>query len=530
MVTHPVILRGAGAGTSQVPLIVKRTDQQFIPAILDELTAADGLAGLAASALNPAAAGATLELMQPVHRTFNVALLDVACDVYGRPRLDPARIEAAGLVVRRIAVADDGRPLTPEVREGWIQAERTFRGWVPFDSPEAEAADPDPEARPSALRSGNPNVDWLLAQLPRGGPAPLGRESVAPLFVAPPAVCEATGRTLLYGLVPVVSPEVSEQPPRLPDFDLKELRAHLPPFLRAGASFAIPRAGETLSFADAGDDRLRDFGLMLRQLKFEFGAFDDSARGRQLLALLNGVRLDRLPLGLGGAGLPVVLAPGRPLGDFLREASRVLVDQAGRPGSPEAGQPPRVTMPVLWPVVDEATGQQVLDLVHQELNQRLGEATAGQGRFDAPGRQYRLRAFVRVRREDGCPPVTVWSDYSPPFTIAPWYANSELPPVQVALPNVLDPATLRQLKPNVAFTVPRDLFNFLQANDPKKLMDGEGGRGQGGPAFDWICSFNLPIITLCAFIVLNIFLSLFDLIFRWLIFIKICVPFPRRFS
>jgi hypothetical protein len=47
-----------------------------------------------------------------------------------------------------------------------------------------------------------------------------------------------------------------------------------------------------------------------------------------------------------------------------------------------------------------------------------------------------------------------------------------------------------------------------------------------GISLMWICSFSLPIITLCAFIVLSIFLSLFDLIFRWLLFIKICIPFP----
>ena len=93
---------------------------------------------------------------------------------------------------------------------------------------------------------------------------------------------------------------------------------------------------------------------------------------------------------------------------------------------------------------------------------------------------------------------------------------------------MLDPDALKQLKPNVAFAVPRQLFNFIQANDPKGLLEGKGSNGAAGFAFDWICSFNIPIITLCAFIVLNIFLSLFDLIFQWMLFIKICIPIPRR--
>jgi hypothetical protein len=56
----------------------------------------------------------------------------------------------------------------------------------------------------------------------------------------------------------------------------------------------------------------------------------------------------------------------------------------------------------------------------------------------------------------------------------------------------------------------------------------EGKFSTEGLTLGWICGFNIPLITICAFIVLNIFLSLFDLIFRWLFFIKICVPFPKR--
>ena len=49
----------------------------------------------------------------------------------------------------------------------------------------------------------------------------------------------------------------------------------------------------------------------------------------------------------------------------------------------------------------------------------------------------------------------------------------------------------------------------------------------GSLGITWICGFNIPVITICAFIVLNIFLTLFNLIFGWLFFIKICVPFPK---
>ncbi|HEX9107841.1 MAG TPA: hypothetical protein VF832_11445, partial [Longimicrobiales bacterium] len=83
---------------------------------------------------------------------------------------------------------------------------------------------------------------------------------------------------------------------------------------------------------------------------------------------------------------------------------------------------------------------------------------------------------------------------------------------------------LKSLKPNVAFTLPPALQNLLQGN-PKDLMSGKPSGGS--MTIGWICSFSIPVITFCAFIVLNIFLSLFDLIFNWMLFIKICIPYPK---
>jgi hypothetical protein len=57
-----------------------------------------------------------------------------------------------------------------------------------------------------------------------------------------------------------------------------------------------------------------------------------------------------------------------------------------------------------------------------------------------------------------------------------------------------------------------------------------GGGGGGGLSLDWICGFNIPLITICAFFVLNIFLSLLNIVFFWLPIIKICIPFPAPSS
>ena len=73
--------------------------------------------------------------------------------------------------------------------------------------------------------------------------------------------------------------------------------------------------------------------------------------------------------------------------------------------------------------------------------------------------------------------------------------------------------------------MPPSLANLIKGS-PKDLMEGKGSTS--GLELGWLCTFSIPIITLCAFICLNIFLSLFDLFLRWMAFIRICIPIPKK--
>ena len=191
--------------------------------------------------------------------------------------------------------------------------------------------------------------------------------------------------------------------------------------------------------------------------------------------------------------------------------------------TPEAWPAPE--MPASWPARDATATARLVVALAVALGERFKTVKGRAGRFDVAGARYQIRAFLRVKPECGCPTRTIWSDYSEPFTIAPWYEGSGAPPVQVPLPDATDRNLLKSLKPNVAFVVPPALNNLLggSADDLAK------GKGSASPTPDlqWICAFSIPLITICAFIVLNIFLSLFDLIFRWMLFFKICIPFPK---
>jgi hypothetical protein len=500
MVAHEVSLQGAG-GAAAGPVILERTEQDFLPALLDRLSREQGLPDVLKSAARTRDTNGILKLFQPIHRTFHLALLDVSCLTFGRPRLDPKQIVGAGLVVRRTSTSGK----SGEMREAWMQENRLFRGWVPFSNVQHETRDPDPAFRRPELSAGHHEINRLLAM--QTGQVTRLREQEAPLFIAPPEVCRATGRTLLYGVIPVTSSEMTESP-AFPSFTEKDLEGHLHRYLKAGGPRSFPFAGTALNKLDPANASLADFVMLLKQVAIEFDAFGETQAARTLFAGLNSIVLT------GEQG-------SIKAGDFLKAASSVLLE---RDLSGTASQ----AMPDEWPVMSETQASTLAKLVLGTMQTRLAQVGGGQGRFGEEGRQYRLRAFVRVKQDDRCPPETVWSEYSEPFTIAPWYDNNGAPPVQIALPDVTKDF-LKKMKPNVAFAVPEGLFNLLQG-DAKSLADGKKVTPSPKLGIQWLCSFSLPLITICAFIVLNIFLQLFNIIFQWLLYIKICIPIPGRKS
>jgi hypothetical protein len=183
-------------------------------------------------------------------------------------------------------------------------------------------------------------------------------------------------------------------------------------------------------------------------------------------------------------------------------------------------------MPVRWPALSSQQASGLRLALSRALTERFAQLNMAPGRFDEPGAQYVVRAFVRLKPECGCPARIVWSEATEPFVIAPWFEGSGAPPVRIDLPDITAPGLLASLKPNVSFAVPAALQNLLSGN-PKDLMEGKKPP-DGGITIGWICSFSLPAITICAFIVLSIFLGLLNLIFSWLAFIKICIPYPKK--
>lgn len=507
MVEHPILLRGLGKlSVENRPTLLQRTDKELIPVLLAQLQAGDDLQAVAATVAQKRDANGLLKLYHPVQRTFTLVLFEAVCFTPGLPRLDPDTIESAGVVIRRLR----GNSV-----HGWLSRESSLRGWIDLQADQV-TQDPDPSLR-RGPSSGNALIDRSLA-LRLSLSEPLA-EQVTDLFVAPPAVCQALGKTVLYGVLPVTSGEFSEKPAANQASSIDSqytsgVAKHVPIYLRAGGKPAFALAGQTLSASDADPKQFQNnaalatFVEILRVLSVEFDLFATTAEAKALFAEINTLQL-LLP---GGAT--------QPMGDFFKQATDVLLDAI----------PNRtLTMPTAFPALSEIQAQKILQLIVASLSARLIASEQGERRFEDTTARYMLRGFVRVNRNPSCPPELVWSENSEPYTIAPWYESAEtgLPLPQVALPNPFDRDALRQLKPNVSFKVPEELFKLMNS-DLSKVIDGDKPSGGDGFGLDWLCSFSLPIITLCAFLVLNIFLSLFDIVFRWLLFIKICIPIPKK--
>ena len=123
-----------------------------------------------------------------------------------------------------------------------------------------------------------------------------------------------------------------------------------------------------------------------------------------------------------------------------------------------------------------------------------------------------------------CEPCQQWVSWpSIPFRIAPLYdPDAPARNIQLALPMDLSMSGLRRLKKSVSVRMSPELQRKLGAVD---LFDPSPGGDALGVAM--ICTFSIPIITLCAFVLLMALVFALNIVFWWLPFFRICEPVRR---
>jgi hypothetical protein len=158
-------------------------------------------------------------------------------------------------------------------------------------------------------------------------------------------------------------------------------------------------------------------------------------------------------------------------------------------------------------------------------------------------------AIFRIRcvyERPGCGPLhdDVVSDATEPFELAGFFdPDAPARPIRIGLPIDTTPAGLRKFDKNTAFVMSDVLCGQVQRMKSlgfidlvlsvlpwplhKDLSIGDM-KPCGSPStnFGMVCSLSIPIITICALILLMIIVTLLDLVFRWLPFFIICFPIP----
>ncbi len=505
--SHPTILRGAQParpGDHHVPpALVQLPLADAIPRLLaaigDRQGFVDMLTGKRAAELDEKR---TLRLWQPVHRFAHLVLVEAVCGVFGDPPVDRSRIRSAGAVIRLVEGADRRRWTRQSgVVEGWTVHPHTGRDTI-------DRYDPDPAERQRLAPAANRRV-FAAAGLRLDQD---DREEVSfPLFPAPPAVCAALGKTVLYGMVPTASSDQAPPDPQ-PPFDDEFLAGGIPNWLRAAPKTPPALAGVSVDAAgvETALPTVRDFIDDLNWVAQGCGLGTDSSEAAALRTALDGISL----VWHGPEADSPDTTEG--LGAFLERAQQVLVERRTEAGT--------LTFPDVWTLPTGAQETALRAKIIACFTARWTAMAPGRGRYEDESARYVLSAFLRYTDDCACPHIH-WTEETEPFAIVPWYEGSGTPPVRINLPD-LNPAGLRKLKPNVAFAMPPDLRKTLDALDLKGLLDGK--KPNGKLEFGMICSFSIPIITLCAFIVLYIFLGLLNIVFWWLAWIKICIPYPKK--
>jgi hypothetical protein len=146
-----------------------------------------------------------------------------------------------------------------------------------------------------------------------------------------------------------------------------------------------------------------------------------------------------------------------------------------------------------------------------------------------------------------CGPIDppVLSDPSQAFQMAGFFdPDAPARPIRIALPLDTSPGGLRKFDKNTAFMISDMLCGQIDRMKGMTLADlvlsvlpwpfhkdlsvPDGGPcTDGGVEVGMMCSLSIPIITICALLMLMIIVSLLDIIFRWMPFFIFCFPLPK---
>jgi hypothetical protein len=153
--------------------------------------------------------------------------------------------------------------------------------------------------------------------------------------------------------------------------------------------------------------------------------------------------------------------------------------------------------------------------------------------------------FVHVNRDCGPLHPPTMSEATERFQLASFFdPDAPARPIRISMPLDTSPAGLRKHSRGAAFVLSDLLCGQVQRAKGMGLIDlvlhvlpwpfhkeldlGDGsGCKNGSLEIGMICSLSIPIVTICALILLIIIVSLLDFVFRWIPWFIFCFPLPK---
>jgi hypothetical protein len=493
-------------------------------------------------------------LRLPMHKSFYLVSCEVVCDRPGKPALDPQQIASAGFVIRRV---------NSQGEKSWMLEDDKALGW---QSTPTGLRDPDVNRRCCDTGAqGKPKVKLRGAVPPLPALTYTG-EQTHPLHPAKTWDAQGKCHTVLYGYIPLGGTYMLRQPVGKPAkekaasaFTVDSLNnftataaAQLPwPFgfkippqknqvdqtwtngcarpLEKGVP--LPAFFELLKHLvnryHLGENGMADnaalqtwaekqhFYLETAKNKLSTATFSDISRS----GFAGARRAGNFFTWLSGH----FSANPNPLVKYIADQEQRLEEGKSLEAIPGLGTYSFYITPADAQELRTLLGQRVLDQVMGKVKE-IPLPKFSQDDSDI----YQIIPFVRLRNACGGEEI-VWADVqmrSEKFRVAAPFDPNASRPSLIQMPSLAD---LRKgMAQGVSMLTPPDTFSLLNALNLKKGASEDvvpkGDVPQLG--IQWICSFSLPVITLVAMILLMIMISLLNIIFFWLPWVRICLPFP----
>ncbi|MFE2879325.1 hypothetical protein ACFXG6_25410 [Streptomyces roseus] len=440
-----------------------------------------------------------LKLYQPLHGDFNLVVASLVCGLTGLPDHGPRPGDGERLcfVLRRAQGPDGASGSVRELAWAGDPEAPGARCWLPVAAGARDSLAPDEE---------------LFPMFPVNYPADGGQ------------------RRLYAGLVPVSSretfraartvepaPDVPAGPSREPDARWTEFESAV---LGPLAGLRRPDPGRALGeelLSEATAFLLLDFAdLLQRHLPHLWDALRTRTRPAQPAA----ARLyDDL---LGELADPVARLTWR---DGLVAAAGQWASIAGEPGS----GPRRPLGNARNSTTDVSALRQG---IRDALPPPVPATTPGDlqlTKLDPTGESdYLIRCVYSKPR---CAPARTELLSAPTrrFRIASVF-DPDAPARTIRIPMPVDTGVkdLRKYRKGVGFVLSNQLRAQMdRLTDLKKALDGDLA-DEEEIDLGVVCQFSLPVITICALMVLIVFVFLLDIVFFWKSFFRLCLPIPVR--